>query len=237
MDNNKLSNLERLLQSDSIILKEKEMPHPYTIINNFIGEPLVSLGKEHKHKLDNGNTSVSYNSYLITKEIEGYNIPEIEGIANSFHTAKLGVLVNLVQNKIKVFAGFEASACLNMCIFNADTILETNVGGIAFLSDNINRVEDLMYAKSNSIKETVERLINTTYNNDDYLRRVGQIYLGIEDNGLLVSSKKLHNDKENIYYDMPKSDWKLYSTLTDNIKNKPVHNVLKLTQGIEKLFV
>lgn len=233
-----LTNLEKLLDSESIIKDNLPCPHPTTIYNSIseFGEVEAILGKPYITKANN-EVHTSYSSYMFKVELNS-KIPKYKDIINTEHIGNLGIIVNIPKNLIKVYAGYEARACLNLCVFNADTIVDNTLTAISVLPRILDSVANKLETKHLSIVDTIQRLVDTEYDLPQFLQRIGQVYLHPRITSKMMADSKLAlSNKDYIYYDMPHSDWKIYSSLTDNLKNAPVSKRIDTLLEIEKVFV
>ena len=213
--------------------KVEVMPLPSQIINAFesplavakVGSPTI-IEKE-------GQLAKSYSSYVLESKLEDNTI-----IEDFFGT--VGVLVSNSQNKLTVYSGANCWACTNLSVFGAEFTQSLNLTqSLNSLAETIKLAEDNMVNRLLHIKARKEELEAKTYTNKGFEDLKGEIMSRIDIKlfDYVKHSETVLRDKNNIYYDMPHSQWKLLSSMTDKIKKESPSKRLESTLALEKIFV
>lgn len=210
------------------------MVEPIRILESFnqplsmikLGSPTLIEKEEEEAK--------AYSSYIIESKMM-----EDEIIEGFFGT--IGVLVQCGSNKISIYSGANASACLNLNIFGADFIQVQDLNKSAnTLKDTLLEAEKSMTDKLNYIKLMKQRLEAQMFANEkafnDYKGDVlSRLPLGLF--GYMEHGEGKLRDANSMYHDMPNSAWKLLSCMNDKIKHESPTKRLQSTLALEKMFV
>jgi hypothetical protein len=232
------------IESSVNIVKEKNkkevtMPHPMDIYHKFkevLGVDDIRVNIEDKKILSNeGELQIAYDKYLFMADLNS----EISFNGIYPHSKKVGIIVCNSSNKMKIFSGMEAKACLNMSIFGADSIIEENINTI-LIKANVGKVLKVSEEKELQWKNKILNWINTTYNTESsWNNRKGEILTKMATNlfGYIKHAEEQMRDKNSLYYDMPDSDWKLLSAMTDKNKNVGLTSRINHIEQLEYLFL
>lgn len=153
---------------------------------------------------------------------------EIEGKSYS-HVVGMLVALDLQKPMIKVYSGFNTSACLNLSIFNAEDIYEEGV------LSSTQRVFDIVKSFSDNADERIDnysRIIETLERRKVHRESVSHI-LGCmlmdsfkNKNGIptsaIVGASKYFNDRKSIYYFEEKTNaMNIIGALTQPLTDSP----------------
>lgn len=231
-----MKDLELLVKSELFTKRDVSYPAAEKIINQFgkvelvkLCEPLQITNKEDK-------LFETYSKFILESKL--YDNEVIDGFYGT-----VGLLANYDKNKFTIYSGATAWACLNLSIFGAGYVKEYDLlGHYDQVGDLVQKAKDVMVVQLEHIKKTKERLEAKTYTQEKYHQRKGELLqLFVETNTALIPylthSTLQDVSEDSIYLDMPLSDWRLLSTMTDLISKKGVNERVKKTLELEELFV
>lgn len=208
--------------------KRIEIPHPSELL-----DILAKVGN-FSHVKVGGTTNGKENDDEIS--IVNNYIVEVK-LDNSDFFGTVGVLVRQGSNRIQVYSGLTASACLNLSIFNANYIKESKIQ-LDVIEVLIDKAANNILKQKPMIEERIEKMRNTFLNSEEWLREKGRLLTVLPDSCLpnVVNLEHLLRDKGSLYAAWDNTSWKLLSCLTDSIKNEAVTSRLKKTLAIEAAF-
>jgi len=231
-----MKDLELLNSSQQYVgKKDLVFPAPIEITKKFGSVNIVKLSNPIKLAVDD-QTYETYPQFILENKLHDNEV--IEGFYGT-----VGILTNYKRNKFTIYSGATARACLNLSIFGANYVKEYD------LLSQYEYIDNLVYEAQNSllkqldvIRENKERLEKNTYTQQQYDQRKGElIRYFYETNTTLVEyfnhSVKMDVVEDSIYLDMPLSDWRILSTMTDLIRDKSVNERISKTLELEELFV
>jgi pyoverdine/dityrosine biosynthesis protein Dit1 len=208
------------------------MVEPYRILESFnqpismikLGSPTLIEKEEEEAK--------AYSNYIIESKMMENEI--IEGFFGT-----IGVLVQCSSNKISVYAGANAAACLNLHIWGDFIQVHDLNKSASSLRETLLEAEKSMTDKLNYIKLVKERLeaqrFDTAREFDDYKGNVlSRLPLNLF--GYMEHGEGQLRDANSIYHDMPNSAWKLLSCMNDKISKESPTRRLQSTLALEKIF-
>lgn len=230
IDNQK--QIEILQNSDIRTFGEFELPSPADVYDYMskLGEvKLVKTGSKVTGKNEDYDDVMLLNDYLIEVKLTDNN--EFFGI--------VGILVQQNSNKMQVYSGLNAHACLNLSIFGADYVKSIKGIDIEVIKALGEKAGNNLILQAPRIIEQVDELTSITYNQETWNHKLGKLLREIPSSlqGYLVNGVNELNNKQSIYYDQPLTDWLLLSAMTDKIKNDSVPARVNKTVALEKLFV
>lgn len=150
----------------------------------------------------------------------------------------IGVVYALdLQNPvIKLYSGYQRSACLNLCVFNPSNIIKKYFNDVDYGPNFFSNVPEYLNGISDEKKEYQEKidvLINNKHSGEDLFNRLGhlakkcifeQAGMATSFNNLVkfISSSQAVSGIDNIYFkqDGLYSDYDLYQGLTATISAK-----------------
>ncbi len=238
-ENNKI--FELLENSNSLVIerngKNVTMPHPIEIYEKFtsvVPSDNIRISYQGKEMLEDEGLKYGIDKYMFIAEL-----PLVLDFDRRYeHKAKVGIIVANKSNVMKVFAGMEASACLNMSVFRADSLQEEKVLP--------NVVKDMTLLSKKEIDTQVEqwkiriqKLIDTRYNPSEFDKVKGRLLSTVPSSlfSYVIHAEKQLRDKNSIYSDIPDSDWKLLSAMTDLNKQRGLLNRVNEILQLESLFI
>jgi hypothetical protein len=229
-------NLSALNNSDHFVRlynsKAEKLPAPSEVLKHFSDVSLVKISNPTMIQREELITK-SYSSYVVEKKLEDNTI--IEGFYGT-----IGMLISNSQNKLTVYSGANAWACTNLSVFGAEFMQSMNLTqSLSNIPALLKYAEENMINRLEQIKMIKESLEAKTYTNKAFEDRKGEILSRIDLNlfDYVKHSEKVLRDKNLHYSDMPNSDWKLLSSLTDKIKNESPAKRIESTLALEKIFV
>lgn len=232
MNEELISMIEELKASNQFMKREVQYPLPELFVNGF-GD-LVRLDMDDPIEVgDNGNVYKAYPKFLMEKSLMDDEV--IEGFYGT-----VGMLVNYNSNKLIVYSGATARACLNLAIFGADYVREYPLLDFAdAVPDILSKATDNLSKHLESIKQTKERLERRTFSSLQFEHRKGELLSRMDLSLLpyLKHAEEQFRTKDSLYFDMPHSDWKLLSAMTDLVKDKGVSARITKTLKLEELFI
>lgn len=216
-------------------------PHPKDMLNEFsrimqkdIDEVYIALGKPQMHIDDKGTESITYPRYMLQAKMEDFSFGE--GLYN--HIGNVGIVVDSKSNKAKIYSGERAEACLNMLIFNADSIQEHKINSVNATTFDV-AVKELE-VNHRKMEEFVtklrhERVYSTK---DSWRKRIGELFETMDSSlyPLFTTAMKKMQDTKTMYYDMPLNDYRIYASMTDRIKDIGVNVQLDKSLAVKELF-
>lgn len=208
--------------------KRIEIPHPSELldilakIGNFSH---VKVGGTTNGKEDNDEISI-VNNYIVEVKLDD---------SDFFGTC--GILVKQGCNRIQVYSGLTASACLNLSIFNADYIKESKIQ-LDVVEALVDKACNNLLRQKPMIEEKVDKMKNNFFTSEEWLREKGRLLTVLPDSCLpnVVNLEHLLRNEESLYAAWDNTSWKLLSCLTDSIKNESVTNRIRKTLQIEAAF-
>lgn len=226
----------KFLQTDRFakITKDghRECPSPQEIYDQFGQVTLFKLDTPYAGVTqDKSQILEVYPKYILE---HNFDLPDM----NINNAGTVGILVNANQNKLFVYSGVMAHACLNLNIF-ADTYVQDYVlSDVNNLKALIQNARDAVQTQYQLFKDMQERLTAEVYSTKDFQERKGFLLDTISESlfPYLVNAESLMRDANTIYKEMPNTDWKILQAMTDNIKNKSVINRIKTTRELEVIF-
>lgn len=224
--------INELKESSSFVKKEVEYPLPNTFLEVF-GE-ITRLDLDNPVEVgESGNVYKAYPKFLMEK-----SLMEDEIIKGFYGT--VGMLVNYNSNKITIYSGATARACLNLSIFGATYVKEYSLlNSIDILPEILSKATDDLALHLEEIKSVKERLERKVYSLKEFEHRKGEIFSKMDLSLLpyLKHAEEQFRTKDSLYFDMPDSDWKLLSAMTDLVKDKGVTARVNKTLKLESLFI
>ena len=208
--------------------KRIEIPHPTELL-----DIMAKLGNFSHIKvggttngLENNDEISIVNNYLVEVRMD-----------DSDFYGTCGLLVRQGANKVQIYSGLTASACLNLSIFGANYIKESKID-IVSLEAYLDKAANNLLKQKPMIEEKVDRMKNTFFNSDEWTKEKGRLLSILPDNCLpnLLHAEGLLRQEDSLYSDMDNSQWKMLSLLTDNIKNETVTSRIKKTLQLEAAF-
>lgn len=178
-----------------------------------IGTPQVNVISENTH-------SVSYPRYMIQCKLG-----REWGDGDYAHFGNVGIVVNAASNKAIAYSGYRAEACLNLCVFNGENVLESKLDTLEE-SKSLELAVKGLKSSIKSFNEKLDRMLSRTYSPQLFDQQLGKL-LRIADKPVrnyFLDAAELLSQEENMYLDMPDSDYKLYGLLTDSIKGRNFSN-------------
>lgn len=140
------------------------------------------------------------------------------------YNSRSGMLVALDVNKpvVKIYTGFEATACLNLCIFNAsDTYSQDVLQDFANMWKITNKYHDREQEKLNELTKAHEEMNNTYLRTPEVnemlgrLLRSGRLSIGTSP---IVNASRLLDDNKSIYhYQNETTLYNIYQSVTQGI--------------------
>jgi hypothetical protein len=219
--------LEELLNSKIYVKSNVSFMPPKELVNNF----LESI------KYTNEDIAIKVQNPIINENVEGgeniayprFLVEVNKGISplDPTETDVIGLLVAMDQLKplVKIYSGTNASACLNLSIFNASNLLS---------QDLLNDLEHVWKNATRFSEESQEKLIlhndinnkmnNTMLTNNQVNMSLGKLLRNSNKEGLgtspIVNASKLLNDRRSMYYFDPEQGTSLknfYGSVTQGI--------------------
>ena len=229
--------LESLVKSHQFVKPNSERDYPLAseIVSQFGEVEICKLGSEIA-VADNGNVYSSYSSFILENKL--FDNQYIDG-----YFGTVGLLVNYNKNKIKLYSGANAWACLNLSIFGADYVQEFDlIQSVKLLPDLILKQQERLVSQFDVIAQIKEKMSKIEYNSKQWADRKGDLLSKMD---LTLFSYIKHAEeldrstdpKLNLYLDQPNSDWKLLNMMTDLISKQGVSQRVTKTLELEELFV
>lgn len=229
-------NMSLLKQSDNFVRQYngqiQKLPLPSEVIGNMSDISLVKISNPTMIQKDD-IIAKSYSSYVVEKKLEDNTI--IEGFYGT-----IGMLISNSQNSLTIYSGANAWACTNLSVFGAEFMQKMN------LTQSLNSIPELlrnaeagMIFRLEEIKRIKESLEAKTYTNKGFEDLKGEI-ISRADLSLfeyIKHAEKVMRDKNIFYSDMPHSQWKMLSAMTDLVKNQSPSKRIDATLALESLFV
>lgn len=229
-------NIQTLRESDQYARmynsKVEVMPQPSVLLDMIEDISLVKVGTPTLIEKQ-GVMAKSFSSYVIESKLEDNTV--LEGFYGT-----VGILVSNSQNKLTVYSGANAWACTNLSVFGAEYVSSMNLTHSLQTLDNIlGEARESMIQRLESIKAIKQRLEGNTYTTKAFEDRKGQLLSSIDLSlfEYVKHSEKVLRDKNSIYFDQPKSDWLLLSSMTDIISKQSPSKRVESTLALEKIFV
>jgi hypothetical protein len=231
-----MENKNLLLDSDNYARmynsKVEVMPLPSAVLNHFTDVSLIKVGSPTMVE-KNGVIAKSYSSYVIETKLEDNTI--IDGFYGT-----IGALVSNSQNKVTFYSGANAWACTNLSVFGAEFVESMNLTqSLAMIPMILEKATNSMVGRLEAIKQMKEKLESKTYTNKGFEDFKGEI-LSRADLSLfeyIKHAEKVMRDKNLFYSDMPHSQWKMLSAMTDIVKNQAPSKRVEATLALESLFI
>lgn len=230
MDNQQT--LEKLISSNIRKVNGNEIPHPSSIIDIMkeYGEIKVAKLAGKVEGLDTDLNEVQLiNNYLIEVSVD--NKDEFYGT--------LGLIILQGQDKVKIYSGLTAHACLNLTVWGADYVKSVNSIDIDVLKGLLDKSYMHLPKQSELILGNVDRLKNSIYFKDEWTMKKGELLEIMNPSlfGYLTNAEELFRDEKSLYYDQPLTDWNLLSAMTHKISTEGISSRVNKTLQLEKLFV
>lgn len=224
--------IEELKNSNQFMKREVQYPLPELFVENF-GD-LVRLDMDAPIEVgDNGNVYKAFPKFLMEKSLMDNEV--IDGFYGT-----VGMIVNYNSNKLIIYSGATARACLNLTIFGANYVREYPLLDFAdAVPDILSKATDNLLNHLEFIKQIKERLERKTFSSIQFEHRKGELLSRMDLSLIpyLKHAEEQFRTKDSLYYDMPHSDWKLLSAMTDLVKEKGVSARITKTLKLEELFV
>ncbi|MCS7317207.1 MAG: hypothetical protein NZZ41_02640 [Candidatus Dojkabacteria bacterium] len=226
------SKIKLLENSNQFIKKNVKYPLPKLFVEKFGDVARIDI--ENPIEIgDNGTVYKAYPKFLMEKSI--MNDEVIKGFYGT-----VGMIVNYSSNKLIVYSGATARACLNLSIFGADYVVEYSLlDSVESLNDILAKATNNLSVHLNHIRQVKEKLESKQYSPIEFEHRKGEILSKMDLSLLpyLKHAEEQFRSKDSLYFDMPNSDWKLLSAMTDLVKDKGVTARISKTLKLEELFV
>jgi hypothetical protein len=187
-----------------------------------VGETKIQVNGAVVNKNEDGTENRSYERILVQGKLEGIEVPGF--------SPNVGMIVALdvVKPVIKVYSGFEASACTNLCIFRADRIHEQSVSGnIQGVYAQARHFIEQKEREVETFRRVVEHLHNKRYSFAELQSLMGGFLLEEKRHGLgtvpIVQAAKRMGDRGSQYYADPTDGttaWNVYSAITQTFTNQ-----------------
>ena len=200
--------------------------HLITDIKVSVGDKVSLMGLNDEVPVD------AYRKYMAILSIGDAEVDD--------HYLNVGIVVNNSKGTAKVFAGARASACFNGVIFGADCVTEVvisneEMGYFYSIEPMIHRAIEL---KGRFAKE-VAKLKARTYNLSEWYERIGELLVTIKPQyrSFLTHAVDIMANEDSLYYHWENSEWKLFSAMTDDVKNRTNLDMeVQATMYIQSLF-
>jgi hypothetical protein len=238
-ENQKLLTL--LENSNSLILEKNgkniTMPHPMDIYEKFtsvVPTDNIRIAYQGKEMLEDEGLKYGIDKYMFIAELP----KSIEFDKKYEHRAKVGIIIGNKSNVMKVWSGMEASACLNMSVFGADSLQEDKISP--------NLIKDMVLLSKKEIDNKIEdwqrkiwKLINNTYDAKSFEARKGKLLTNLPVNlfSYIKHAEEQMRDANSLYYNWQDSDWKLLSAMTDLNSKKGILNRINEIIKLEAQFL
>lgn len=224
--------IDKLINSNIRVVSGNEMPHPSSIIDvmkEFGNIKMAKLSGKIDGLDDKLNEIQLINNYLIEVQVD--NEDEFYGT--------LGLIVQQGSDKVKVYSGLTAHACLNLSVFGADYVKDLKGIEIEFLKGFLDKAHKNLPKQIDVIQSNVDRLKNNPYDVGKWVWRKGEMLSSMPTNLLsyLVYAEEQLREPKSVYYDQPCTDWTLLSAMTDKIKNEGISSRVNKTLQLERLFL
>lgn len=224
--------IQKLKDSNIRVISGNEIAHPNSVI-----EIMQGLGNIKVAKLsgkidgldDNFDEIQLINNYLI--EVDVLDKKEFYGT--------IGVIIQQGSNKMKVYSGLTAHACLNLTVWGADYVKSVNSIDIDVLKGLLDKSYMHLPKQSELILSNVDRLKSNVYNEGNWTLKKGDLLETMNPSlfGYLTNAEELFRTEGSLYYDQPLTDWTLLSAMTDKISKEGISSRVNKTLKLEKLFV
>lgn len=224
-----MESLEKLLSSNIRVVKGKEIPHPEEIINlmkKFGDIKVAKLSGKVEGLDDDFNEIQLVNNYLVEVSTD-----------NSEFYGTIGVLVQQGSDKLKVYSGLTASACLNLSIFGADYIRPLKSIDLDILNSLLDKGANSLVAQTDLVKSIVNKLQNQIYSEETWQHTKGRLLNTMPTHLLPYLMWAEEQLRDNPLYNRELlSSWLLLSAMTDKIKNESISSRISKTIELEDLF-
>lgn len=222
-----------LLSKSSNFVGKKDVVYPSakSLIDVFGEVEIVKLPSANKLN-ENEKTLYTYPRFILENKL--YD-DELEGFYGT-----VGMLVNYQSNKLHIYTGANAKACLNLSIFGADYVKEYDLlSTLDVLPELLDKSVVFLKQHLQIIEEKKTKLESVQYDSKHWENLKGNLISRMDLSlfPYLKHAETLIRDKDEKYLDMPHSDWKMLSLMTDLISKQGVTSRVTKTLELEALFV
>lgn len=223
--------MEQLNDSKVYVKNDMSFMHPKSIIQPF----LDSIDFQ-----DDENMVVKVQSPVVNDNLDGtsniayprFALEVSRSLDNSLsetYTNVFGVLAAMDIGKptVKVYSGFNAKACTNLTVFNAEHVYSQDLlQNFANLWKMVKSYHDMNEEKVEEYKAVHEKLINTFLDNERVNNTLGKALRIANKYGLgttpVVGAAKLLDNRKSIYYfEKETSLYNVFSAITQGITDSP----------------